>query len=208
VPLALDAGTEYEVERSGLPAGWFDVAGARRVADDWFGFGSLKPYQPPPPKPLHPASNPPRVVHDAGDDRPHFVRRDAAPAPASGGSKPEPGSAGPAPAAEAPADPDRPRLRRRQAPADTEQAPPPSIPAAAPDPDRPRLSYGRPAVPGREPEPLTTLPVDMRQSVAVSDARTMDARSFAYEWAGAEEATAARQDAPVEGSAPLEAARR
>ncbi len=78
VPLALDSGTEYEVEGSGLPQGWFDIAGAREIGNDWFGFGDWKPYLPPPPKKLHPSRNPPTVVRDkSGDeDKPHFVRRD------------------------------------------------------------------------------------------------------------------------------------
>ena len=50
VPLALDSGTEYEVQGSGLPRGWFDIDGAREIGDDWFGFGNWKPYVPPPPK--------------------------------------------------------------------------------------------------------------------------------------------------------------
>src|SRR5690242_10997978 len=48
VPLALDSGTEYEVENTGLPQGWFDIDGARQVGDDWFGFGNWKPYLAPP----------------------------------------------------------------------------------------------------------------------------------------------------------------
>ncbi len=78
VPLALDSGTEYEVEGSGLPQGWFDIDGAREIGNDWFGFGKWKPYVPPPPKKLHPSRNPPIVVHDKSDDadKPHFVRRD------------------------------------------------------------------------------------------------------------------------------------
>ena len=78
VPLALDSGTEYEVEGSGLPQGWFDIDGAREIGNDWFGFGKWKPYVPPPPKKLHPSRNPPTVVHDKSDDadKPHFVRRD------------------------------------------------------------------------------------------------------------------------------------
>ena len=78
VPLALDSGTEYEVEGSGLPQGWFDIDGAREIGNDWFGFGKWKAYVPPPPKKLHPSRNPPTVVRDKSDDadKPHFVRRD------------------------------------------------------------------------------------------------------------------------------------
>src|SRR5581483_10272026 len=150
VPLAPDSGTEYEVEGSGLPQGWFDIDGAREIGSDWFGFGKWKPYVPPPPKKLHPSRNPPIVVRDKSDDadKPHFVRRDQganAQTQSSSPSAQKPSDT--AQASSAPVDPDRPRLRRRPEEDKPQQtaAAAPETPSAAPDPDRPHLGYGKPA---------------------------------------------------------------
>ena len=147
VPLALDSGTEYEVQGSGLPQGWFDIAGARAIGNDWFGFGNWKPYLPPPPKKLHPSRNPPTVVRDKSDDehKPHFVRRDQSTgSPSSGGTAgtgtaPSDKTSGNSQASSAPVDPDRPKLRRRPDDDNTAQ----QQQAALPAPQRPTLSARR-----------------------------------------------------------------
>lgn len=208
VPLALDSGTEYEVETAGVPQGWFDIDGARQIGDDWFGFGNWKAYLPPPPKKLHPSSNPPTVVRDRtpDDDKPHFVRRDqsASSAGTNGGAQ---GSASPnaskpdnTQTSSTPVDPDRPRLRRRPE-GDT---PPPhatsaaETPSATPDPDRPRLSHGKPADLKDEPKPLEITPVAMGQTVAVSDAGSVGTQSFAYQWGSPADAANVRQELEVQ----------
>jgi len=193
VPLALDSGTEYEIEAAGLPEGWFDVDGARQIADDWFGYGILKPYLPPAPKPLHPAQHPPTVVRDVDEDKPHFVRRDqsaGASAPSGGGTSSQSKTA---PAA--PVDPDRPKLRRRHEESAPQQTsvPAPETSIAAADPNRPRLSYGKPANLEKEETPLTTVPVNMEQRVAVSDAASVGTQSFAYDWASPEDGPSAQR---------------
>jgi hypothetical protein len=205
VPLALDSGTEYEVEGSGLPQGWFDIDGAREIGDDWFGFGDWKPYVPPPPKKLHPSRNPPTVVRDkSGDEeKPHFVRRDQ-----SSDSSNTAGTASTGPASSdktsdktqapaAPVDPDRPKLRRRP----DENKPPPQAAAAAPespskaaDPDRPRLSHGIPAVLKNAPKPLELTPMALGQTVAVSDSRSVGTQSFAYDWGSPADAASAQKE--------------
>ena len=205
VPLALDSGTEYEVEGSGLPRGWFDIDGAREIGDDWFGFGNWKPYVPPPPKKLHPSRNPPTVVRDKSEDsdKPHFVRRDQS---SSSGSTSGTGSAGSTPsdktsgnsqASSAPVDPDRPKLRRRSDDSASSRPPDgaaPESPSSAADPDRPRLSHGIPADLKNEPKPLEVTPVAMGQTVAVSDAGNVGTLSFAYDWGSPEDAANAQKE--------------
>ena len=199
VPLALDSGTEYEVEGAGLPQGWFDIDGAREIGNDWFGFGKWKPYVPPPPKKLHPSRNPPIVVHDkSGDaDKPHFVRRDQSASSQNQSSAPSAQKSDSAQASSAPVDPDRPRLRRRpdeDKPQQQVAAAAPETPNAAPDPDRPRLGHGKPAELKNEPKPLEEVPVGMEQSVAVSDAGNVGKESFAYEWASPADAANAQKE--------------
>jgi hypothetical protein len=199
VPLALDSGTEYEVEGSGRPQGWFDIDGAREIGNDWFGFGKWKPYVPPPPKKLHPSRNPPTVVHDKSEDpdKPHFVRRDQ-----STGSTANSGStsAGKTPdntqASSAPVDPDRPKLRRRPEEDKPQQQPAeaPESPTAASDPDRPRLAHGKPADLKDEPKQLEITPVAIGQIVAVSDANSVSKESFAYEWGSPADAAEAQKE--------------
>jgi len=206
VPLALDSGTEYEVEGSGLPQGWFDIDGAREVGEDWFGFGSWKPYVPPPPKKLHPSRNPPTVVRDkSGDEKPHFVRRDqssgssSAGGTGSTGSAPSDKSSDTAQAPSAPVDPNRPRLRRRPDESSTPKqqaasAPAPESPSRSADPDRPKLSHGIPADLKNAPKPLELTPVAMGQIVAVSDSGSVGTQSFAYDWGSPQDAANAQKE--------------
>ena len=213
VPLALDSGTEYEVETSGVPQGWFDIDGARQIGDGWFGFGAWKPYVPPPPKKLHPSRNPPTVVRDRkpDDDKPHFVRRDQDSGAASTGSATgqEKASQSKEPAPSAPVDPDRPRLRRRpdDSASPTQQAASTmETPSAAPDPDRPKLSHGKPAELKDAPTPLEITPVAMGQTVAVSDADSVSALSFAYGWGSPADAAAAQKELEAQAVQLLAAA--
>jgi hypothetical protein len=207
VPLALDSGTEYEVEGSGLPQGWFDIAGAREIGNDWFGFGNWKAYLPPPPKRLHPSRNPPTVVRDKSDDedKPHFVRRDQSTgSPNSGGTAgtdtaPSDKTSGNSQASSASVDPDRPKLRRRPDDDNTAQQqqaalPAPESPSKAPDADRPHIAHGKPADLKDEPKQLEVTPVAMGQSVAVSDAGNVGKQSFAYEWSSPEDAANAQKE--------------
>jgi hypothetical protein len=204
VPLALDSGTEYEVEGSGLPQGWFDIEGAREIGDDWFGFGKWKPYVPPPPKKLHPSRNPPTVVRDKSDDaeKPHFVRRDQSTDGANQNGTANSGSTSAqktpesTQASSAPVDPDRPRLRRRPEEDKPQQqaASAPESPSAAPDPDRPRLAHGKPADLKDEPKPLEITPVALGQTVAVSDANNVSKESFAYEWGSPADTASAQKE--------------
>jgi hypothetical protein len=216
VPLALDSGTEYEVEGSGRPQGWFDIGGAREIGTDWFGFGDWKPYLPPPPKKLHPSRYPPTVVRDKsdGEDKPHFVRRDQTP---DSGTASGTGSTGSASsnktsdkpqASSAPVDPDRPRLRRRpdEDKPQQEDAAAPELPTKAADPDRPRLSHGKPADLQNEPKQLEITPVAMGQTVAVSDAGSVGTQSFAYDWGSSADAATAQKELEAQAVTLLAAA--
>jgi hypothetical protein len=218
VPLALDSGTEYEVENAGVPQGWFDITGARQIGSDWFGFGSWKPYVPPAPKKLRPSKYPPTVVRDkpGDEDRPHFVRRDQSAAGGSAGAggggtaaQGKPGQGKPAQdksaAPSAPVDPDRPRLRRRpdeDKPAE-QAASPAETPSAIADADRPHMSHGKPADLKDEPKPLEVTPVALGQTVAVSDADKAGAQTFAFEWGSPADAASAQKELEKQAAALL-----
>jgi hypothetical protein len=230
VPLALDSGTEYEVQGSGVPQGWFDIDGAREIGNDWFGFGKWKPYVPPPPKKLHPSRYPPIVVHDKPDnaDKPHFVRRDQSTSSTNqggtnqggasqGGTTSNSSTSAQKPsdnsqASSASVDPDRPRLRRRpnddsNTPQQAANAPERETPTATPDADRPRLSHGIPADIKNEPKPLEEVPVGLGQAVAVSDANSIGTQTFAFEWASLADATSAQKELETQAVQLLAAAK-
>ena len=213
VPLALDSGTEYEVEGAGRPQGWFDIDGAREIGNDWFGFGNWKPYVPPPPKRLHPSRNPPTVVRDKSEDedKPHFVRRDQSTDSSNSGGTGSTGSASSnktsnktsdkTQTSSAPVDPDRPRLRRRpddSTPTQQQAAAAPESPSKIADPDRPRLTHGKPEDLKDEPKPLELTPVAMGQTIAVSDANSVATQSFAYEWSSPQDAANAQKELEAE----------
>lgn len=211
-PLALDGGTEYELEVAGAQKGWFDVANAQQVNGDWFGFGVWKPFAAAPPKKLRPSREAPQVVHDqSGEDRPHFKKRGGDTAGSSrssgqtGGQAGSSGSAGSGSAgsekpaappaepadhpadrpADRPVDSERPTLRHRPAGGETQIAPAPGAPETtinAPDPDRPRLSHGRPADLPTAPKELLATSAGVQQMVAVSDVRKDSVQTFHYEW--------------------------
>jgi hypothetical protein len=189
-----------------VPQGWFDVNGARQIGNDWFGFGSWKPYVPPAPKKLRPSKNPPTVVRDKRDDedRPHFVRRDqnGSAGAGSGGAT----ARDKAPAPSAPVDPDRPRLRRRpdeDKPAEQATASPAETPSATPDADRPRIAHGKPAGLKDEPKALEVTPVALGQTVAVSDADSAGAQTFAFEWGSPADAASAQKELEAQAAALL-----
>lgn len=209
VPLALDSGTEYEVESAGVPQGWFDLDGARQIGQDWFGFGKWKPYVPPAPKKPKPSHNQVTVVQNKpADDRPHFKHREetagggaasTTAAPDAKGS--DAGSAQPQASSE-PVDPNRPRLRRRaeeKAAAAEAAANAPETPSSAPDADRPRLVHGKPADLEDQPLPLELTPAALGQTIAVSDADRVGHQSFAYDWISPTDAADAQQQ--MEGHA-------
>jgi len=135
VPLAIDSGTVYEIDKAGVGEGTLDLKYASHLQspdaaatydDGWFGYGTFAP--PPPPKKvaaLKASTNLAKIESSRADiesDRPTLVRRhdsssddstsassDSASSDAKAGSSTSP-AASPAP----PDDPDRPHLTRRQ----------------------------------------------------------------------------------------------
>ena len=212
VPFALQTGDIYSVEKAGQGEGLLDLELARDVvtqrsqADDdplgtWYGYGTFRPPAPERPAAALQASAHPSaiVASNDDDDRPHFVTRPGATAPpppsssttpaASSGST-APASTGGAPTPEPPdsSDPDRPTLRRRDAPADPKHRKKGSDSGVIPterslndDPDRPTMRRGDPEETASTP-PLTGLPADLHQAVAVSDPANRDPHLFARAW--------------------------
>jgi hypothetical protein len=197
-PLAVEPGTEYVLEQSGIARGLFDVNSAQNLQGYWFGYGSWKQLAPPPPvHKLQPSKNMPRVESDADSDRPHFVRRDngTSSGSSSGSSSPSPSSTSQSgqdtPAA---TDPDRPTLRRRPTSStDSAASSPdssvvpigPETPTGGADPDRPHLTRGaqNPTDNDFTPTKLSGTPSDLQQMIAVSDASDQNPHPFTYLWA-------------------------
>lgn len=214
-PLAVLSGTQYELQDSGKPEGFFNIRDAEDLAGLWIGVGSYE--APPPPQAKAPASrsNHTYVVKDVDPDKPHFAHQPKdeqnqtdsgnAPAPASTPQKappvdpdrptlhPRTGDSGsntgsnPSTSGSNPPDndPDRPTFHRH-ANASTE------TPAAQPpvDPNRPRLEYKQPTEQEKldKAEALFGLPKDMNQIAGVSDSRSGgDTLSWQFFWANAED---------------------
>ncbi|MBB6145508.1 hypothetical protein HNQ77_003469 [Silvibacterium bohemicum] len=126
VPMAVESGTQYELELAGVPKGLFDVKAAADVSGSWIAIGAYqKPVSPKASK-LRASKNQPQFVHDAGydDDKPHFAHRPAAQSGSNNGSSGSSGgsssggtgtgSGSDKTASNAPpVDPDRPTLHKR-----------------------------------------------------------------------------------------------
>jgi hypothetical protein len=207
VPFALETGDIYSIETAGQPVGAYDLDFARDIithhsADDasnaWYGYGRFHPpAAEKPPAKLAASAHPFSIVggKDDSDDTPHFVVRhpnDNSPdtTDAKPGAKPDAttsnkGSASPV----SDDDSDRPTLRHRDAPPDPKRnkKEKPAGYVTGPngslndDPDRPTLHRG--ALEGEATvAPLTGLPANMHQSVAVSDPANHEPHVFTREW--------------------------
>jgi hypothetical protein len=203
IPLALDTGNVYDIERAGLPIGTLDVDAATRVASQfsadanpitaWYGLGRFTP----PPTPAEIAAKEAKLKASAklgtiaggsaaptDDDTPHFVFRKPSDTTTSDTASTKPSSTDDAP------DPDRPTLRHRDASTDPNKKQKKQKAAGyvtgtpdllSDDPDRPTLQRGDAASSTLTPE-LRGLPADMQQAVAVSDASHTEDHPFAREW--------------------------
>jgi len=135
VPLALETGNVYAIQRAGNPMGTVDLDSARDIvdkrstADDnplgvWYGYGHFVPLAaaPPPHKLTQHSATPAVVVGSDDDSRPSFVKsrhpnddNSSASAPAKGTSSGS-ASSNPAPSD----DPDRPQMKRRDSGSSTD----------------------------------------------------------------------------------------
>ncbi len=201
-PLAVESGVEYILQKDGQRVGLFDIQSAGQVQGSWVGFGTWKAMPSNTPKPL--AMSAPRAADDEDPDRPVLHRKGhsgdtGASAPAapvdpdrptlhkpqgdgnsSGGSASTGSPAGTAPAQ----DPDRPTLKKGHAKTEPETGYVEDLPSAI-DPDRPKLERGK-SDGGVGPvvtPTLVGLPANMKQAVAVSDARNKPEHEWNYSWA-------------------------
>jgi len=122
IPLALDSGTVYEVDRAGVPQGTLDmiyashlqaVDAANNYDDGWFGYGTFVPPAAPKKVVATKESKPPAPVAgvvDPDSDRPTLVRRH--PAGDASASGPDPATSAGASSPAPPDDPDRPHLTK------------------------------------------------------------------------------------------------
>ena len=145
VPMSLDSGNVYEVEKSGDPQGFFTVRQAQQVGDNWYGIGGYRSmeqvHQAEKPKPQESTGGP---LPSATSDEPPKLSRGTQPE-----AQPTPAPAQPAP--REPAGDEPPVLKKPAEPPPAGSAPPGTPAAAQPssnneeDPNRPVLRRGKPA---------------------------------------------------------------
>jgi hypothetical protein len=149
-PLALESGTEYELQSAGKPVGLFDIfsAGHNQLGDldSWLGYGVWKPL----PKPAPPAFNTSGLsVTGLNEDEPVLLRKhpkgSAASSPQASGKPGGASSGGSSSGGTGPVDPDRPTLRRSSS-TSSSSSPTPTVPqqpggTGPVDPDRPTLHH-------------------------------------------------------------------
>jgi hypothetical protein len=119
-PLAVETGTQYQLQLAGQSKGLFDVKEAERVSGSWIGVGVFQKETPPKVAKLRKSKNPPEVVQDYDPDKPHFAHRPAdeskgGDTAGSGSKSSGSGSSTSRTAASnaPPVDPDRPTLHKR-----------------------------------------------------------------------------------------------
>lgn len=136
VPLAVESGNVYAVQRAGDIIGNVDLDSARNIVDKrsigddnplgaWYGYGRFIPLSaaPPPAKLTQHSATPATIVGSNDDERPHFVKRagsedtSSTPTSAKNGSSSGSGSNSSSPAP--PDDPDRPHMNRRDSASST-----------------------------------------------------------------------------------------
>ena len=204
-PLALQSDVEYQLQHDGQPSGLFDIDTSAREQGGWVGYGKWRPLTKPSPTRTQVAKV--GEEDDAQSDVPILHRKHHAADSGGGGS-----NSGSASDPNAPApDPDRPTLHKsgdasttnsgtssggtnsgsgdsanpklKKKKKDDDPAYVENV-ATSTDPDRPHLFYGKPSSYGAPVLPnLFGLPVDMQQTVAVSDAIDRPEHLWNYTWA-------------------------
>ena len=168
VPMAVDAGTVYEVERSGEPVGLVTIDRALQQNGAWIATGHLQPETGGENK----SAKSPGGVGSGDDERPVLKRgQNSAASPEN-----PPTTASNTTAAPSPPPPDtdvnRPVLRRRKP-----SAQPPSE-EPAPSPSRAAAKPANPAV----PVPVTVAKTPPELLVAVSDAMPSEQHPYNFLW--------------------------
>jgi len=209
-PLALDSEVVYELKKTGKNIGLFEVQNAGQEQGLWVGYGKWKPMPAPrreaakPMAPVdetyddrpvlhrkHPAGDATGKTGSKGSDEPTLHRKDSGGDTSGSGPAPDPDrptlhkpkGSGSDDSASAD-DPDRPRLKKEKGaakkPEDVGHVE--SLPEVT-DPDRPRLKRGKSEGSDAEVAPsLMGIPVDMQQTVAVSDARDLPEHPWVFHW--------------------------
>jgi hypothetical protein len=208
-PLALEPGTEYELQDAGIAKGLFDIGSAQDMQGYWFGYGRWKPLisAPKRTKVAKQGTHPPQVVSD-NSGRPTFKRRDNGGSDSSKQDSTGSGGSSSAPANPPPSagDPDRPTLRKRSsAPAAAEsssssEVAAPETPIGGADPDRPRMAHGQQTPTDSAPAQLTGVPSGLQQMIAVSDASDREVHPFVYLWADPADASKMKELMEVEAA--------
>ncbi|MGI9102704.1 MAG: hypothetical protein ACR2IF_09705 [Terriglobales bacterium] len=201
VPMALEPGTVYEVEKSGASAGFVWLTTPRQASNGaWYSGGRYQTNEQ-----LAAARKPKPAPKQQAEEGPPKLRKGSAPQAASV-PPPPPGSQGTAPADESGED-DRPVLRRPPAAAQPEPAPAASKTTAAaeqPSPEEgphPILRRGRPtAEPAEELPPMAkpgskTAPANapaakpaapVKVMAAISDAGGPEPHTYVFPWSADE----------------------
>ena len=154
VPLPVQSGTQYILQRSGVAQGTYDLDAAGKLRGNWFGSGTWQALHVP--NPYAGAANSSmgtRPAQNAGDpDRPHFTSQGDI---GSDGEK-------------------LPTLHLRP-PKNAPKTPPP-------DPNRPVMAYGTPP-PHVAANFLASQAEVRQQMVAISDSSSRKERDWSYPWA-------------------------
>jgi hypothetical protein len=156
VPMSLIDGTIYEVQKSGMPVGTFNVNNVVRSGAVWYGLGNYVDFADTAKHESSKAKGSVDLKDGGSDDRPVLKRSTPAPAPAAAA----PATPSPDDAKMANSDPDRPVLKRGT------QAPPPAVAGPNEDPTARAERIRR----------------SKQLNVAVSDPSTRTTRPFVYEW--------------------------
>lgn len=202
VPLALYAGTVYELQQAGEPKGFFDLDFARNLKPSdsvssvydqgWTGYGKWQPL------PVDKPKAPQKVTLDSSDtddNRPKLGRKDKkSDSKDTKDNKKDKDQAGVTSVGSDPSDDtDRPTLKRRtekekRDAIKNDTANVQNVGDLNDDPDRPKIMRGKPAKQAEAPQ-LTGLPTSVHQIVAVSDAANREVHDFTYRFRDPQEKT-------------------
>jgi len=212
-PLALAGEVEYELEQDGKPIGLFDIRNTGQEQGSWVGYGAWKAMPVTKSKPSAQELANTRIDDDVQSDQPVLHRKkhlDDPPAAGSGSGSSGAGAGSSGQAPDPSSDPDRPTLHKKtssdsagsgsgsgSASAGDPDRPVLKKPKKQPedighteslpdvtDPNRPRLKRGKSSGGYLDVLPsLLGLPPDLRQTVAVSDAKTHPDHPWSYAWA-------------------------